>query len=67
MATVFLDVDVVGTASELVTAYGFSGAKAKVAMMSAGLADSAAHDADVGLLKWERVRAAITILQARLM
>ena len=67
MATALCNHDVSGTADELVTAYGFSGAKAKARDMILAWAVSTGADADHGLLKWERVRATITILQARLM
>ena len=67
MASKSLNGDIFGQAAALVTTYGFTGAKAKVASISADWADSTAPDADDGLLMWERVRAAITILHSRLM
>jgi hypothetical protein len=67
MAMALPDGDIFVAASDLVTTYGFLGAKAQVARLSAEWEESTHPDADDGLLAWERVRAAIVIMQARLM
>lgn len=67
MASRIFDGDIFHRAVALVTTHGFPGAKAKAASISAEWAGSTGPEADDGLLMWERVRAAITILHCRLM
>ena len=67
MGCMILDGDIFGAATALVTTHGFRDAKAKAAERISEWSESDAPDADIGIDRWERVRAAITILQARLM
>ena len=67
MATAYPNRTASDAADELVTAYGFVGAKAKARGMILEWAESTEADADYGLLMWEQVGAAITVMQARLM
>ena len=66
MATAFPNRDIVSAAVELVTVYGFPVAQAKASAMASECANSAEPDVGDGVVMWEGVGAAITMLHARL-
>jgi len=67
MAIALPDCTISTKANELVTIYGFVGAKEKARSMVMEWAEDTGADADYGMLMWERVWATISIMQARLM
>lgn len=67
MAIALPDGTISTKANELVTIYGFVGAKEKARYMVMEWAEDTGADADYGMLVWERVWATISIMQARLM
>ena len=67
MAIALPEGDIFGAAVELVTSYGFVGAKAKARAMASEFAESGEVDAGDGVIVWEGIGAVITMLHARLM